>query len=324
MNYCYRALRDGLERVRFDTVAGATQLFTEEMLVNWVKACVKKTGISDIVAGGGVFMNVKANMLIANLPEVTSFYVMPSAADESLSIGACLHHYYSGSDKTDHRKSVFENLYLGGEFSKKDEEKAIAAKCGGEFEIRELNDVDGAVAELLAQGQIVARSRGRMEWGARALGNRSILVSGHDYRVVDELNRAIKQRDFWMPFAPSLRAESAPRYLDDPKDIRPDFMTHTFVTNAEGRDHLSAGTHPRDHTIRAQVVTKKANPDYHRLLGLFEEKTGRGGLVNTSFNLHGEPIVHSPEDAIRVLRKSGLNHLALGHFVISKTKPTIQ
>lgn len=318
MNYCYRALRDAFERIRFDTVAGATQLFTEEMLVDWVRGCVKKTGISDIVAGGGVFMNVKANMLIAQLPEVTSFYVMPSGADESLSIGACLHRYYDGSDKTDHGESIFDNLYLGGDFSKKQEQSAIEAKCGGDIEVAELNDVDGKAAELLAKGEIVARSRGRMEWGARALGNRSILVSGHDYRVVDELNQAIKQRDFWMPFAPSVRAESAGRYLDDPKDLKPYFMTHTFETGAEGRDHLAAGTHPRDHTIRAQVVTEKANPDYHRLLGAFEEKTGRGGLVNTSFNLHGEPIVHSPEDAIRVLQKSGLKHLALGHFLLSK------
>ena len=121
-----------------------------------------------------------------------------------------------------------------------------------------------------------------------------------------------------MPFAPSVRAESAGRYLNDPKDLKTYFMTHTFETGAEGRDHLAAGTHPRDHTIRAQVVTENANPGYHRLLGLFEEKTGRGGLVNTSFNLHGEPIVHSPEDAIRVLQKSGLKHLALGHFLLSK------
>ena len=318
MNYCYRALRKAFERVRFDTIAGATQLFTEELLVNWVKACVKKTGITDIVAGGGVFMNVKANMLVAELPEVTSFYVMPSAADESLSIGACLHRFYEGNKKLDHTESILENLYLGGDFSKKQEEAAIQDKCGSEIEVKELDDVDGLVAALLANGEIVARSQGRMEWGARALGNRSILVSGHDYRVVDELNQAIKKRDFWMPFAPSIRSESAERYFKDPKNIDPQFMTHAFKTSTEGRTHLAAGTHPRDHTIRAQVVREKANPNYHRLLSMFEEKTGRGGLVNTSFNLHGEPIVHSPKDAIRVLKKSGLKHLALGHFLLSK------
>ena len=320
-NYCYNSLRDSFERVRFDTIAGAIQLFTEEMLVSWVKACIKKTGIGDIVAGGGVFMNVKANMLIANLPEVKSFYIMPSAADVSLSIGACLHHYYTKSGQVDHSASRLDNLYLGTGFDKKDEAAAIAAKCGGNIEINELTDVDRETANLLAEGKIVARSSGKMEWGARALGNRSILVSGHDYRVVDELNQAIKQRDFWMPFAPSIRAESAQRYLKDPKGLKPYFMTHTFVTGTEGRDHLAAGTHPRDHTIRAQVVKKNGNPNYHRIIDLFEKKTGRGGLVNTSFNLHGEPIVHSPEDAIRVLQKSGLKHLALGNFLLNKVAP---
>ncbi|MDB3953348.1 carbamoyl transferase, partial [Alphaproteobacteria bacterium] len=231
---------------------------------------------------------------------------------------ACLHRHYDGTTILDHTESIFNNLYLGGDFTKSQEEATIQEKCGSDIEVKELDDVDGSVATLLANGEIVARSRGRMEWGARALGNRSILVSGHDYRVVDELNQAIKQRDFWMPFAPSIRAESSERYFSDPKGINPQFMTHTFETGAEGRAHLAAGTHPRDHTIRAQVVREKANPDYHRLLSAFEKKTGRGGLVNTSFNLHGEPIVHSPEDAIRVLQESGLKHLALGHFLLSK------
>ena len=318
MNYCYNALRDAFERVRFDTIAGAMQTFTEEMLVGWVRGCIQKTGIRDIVAGGGVFMNVKANMLIAQMPEVNSFYVMPSAADESLSIGACLQRYYYGASKTDHRNSVFSNLYLGGEFSKRQEQQAIEEICGNNIKIKELNDVTKTVADLLASGEIVARSCERMEWGARALGNRSILASGHDYRVVDQLNEAIKQRDFWMPFAPSILKESATRYLQDPKDLKPYFMTHTFETNTEGRNHLAAGTHPRDHTIRAQIVTQNANPNYHRLLKIFEKKTGRGGLVNTSFNLHGEPIVHSPKDAIRVLQNSGLKYLALGHFLLEK------
>ena len=318
MNYCYNSLRESFERVRFDTIAGAIQLFTEEMLIKWVRSCIKQTGISDIVAGGGVFMNVKANMLIAQMPEVTSFYVMPSGADESLSIGACLHTFYNGTDKKDHTDSIFKNLYLGRSFSKKEEQIAIENQCGADIEVNELDNVDIKVAELLANDEIVARSSGPMEWGARALGNRSILASGHDYRVVDQLNQAIKQRDFWMPFAPSIRMESACRYLEDPKSIKPYFMTHTFQASTEGIDHLAAGTHPRDHTIRAQVVTKNANLGYHRLLSSFEERTGRGGLVNTSFNLHGEPIVYSPEDAIRVLQKSGLQHLALGHFLLKK------
>ena len=318
-NYCYQHLRDSFERVRFDTIAGATQAFTEEMLVAWVRACIARTGIRDIVAGGGVFMNVKANMLIAQLPEVDSFYVMPSASDESLSIGAALHRYYQRTGATDHGESVLTDLYLGGEFDARDEEAAIAGGLTGSgARIVKPNDINRAIADLLADGEIVAVCRGRMEWGARALGNRSILTSADDTRRVDRINRMIKMRDFWMPFAPSVRAEAASRYFDDPKDLKPWFMTMAFQTRPDGYRDLAAGAHPRDRTIRPQVVTRDANPAYHAVLSHFEERTGRGAFLNTSFNLHGEPIVCSPADAIRVLLNSGLEHLALGRHLISK------
>src|SRR5690606_4760814 len=115
-----------------------------------------------------------------------------------------------------------------------------------------------------------------------------------------------------------IRAESARRYLDDPKDLKPWFMTMAFRAKADGYADLAAGSHPRDGTIRPQIVTQAANPDYHAVLGHFEERTGRSACLNTSFNLHGEPIVYSPADAIRVLLHSGLEHLALGHHLISK------
>ena len=321
MNYCYEYLRDAFERVRFDVIAGAMQLFTEELLVDWVRACVRHTGLKDIVCGGGVFMNVKANMRIAALPEVSSLYVMPSAADESLSIGAALHRYYVLSGSLDHSRSVPPNLYLGGSFGRRDEEQALDEHLDGvPVEVREPGDIDLAVAGLLAQGAIVARCRGRMEWGARALGNRSILASADDVCVVDQLNRAIKRRDFWMPFAPSIRAESAHRYLDDPKDLKPYFMTLAFPSRPEGYADLAASAHPRDGTIRPQVVTTEANAGYHCLLARFEELTGRGVVLNTSFNLHGHPIVYSPADAVQVFVNSGLEHLALDHFLVSMRK----
>lgn len=319
MNYSYEYLRDAFERVRFDTIAGAAQLFTEEMLLDWVRGCIRHTGISDIVVGGGVFMNVKANMLIAAMPEVTSFYVMPSGGDESLSIGAALLRYYQASGKTEFDASRLENLYLGGEFRVNDEEAAIeAARANGNLEVRQPNDMTGEIATLLASGETVACCRGRMEWGARALGNRSILTSADDYRRVDVINRAIKMRDFWMPFAPSIREEACDRYFDDPKDLKPWFMTFAYPAKDGGYADLTAGSHPRDKTIRPQLVTRNANPDYHAVISKFEEKTGRGVVLNTSFNLHGEPIVHSPADALRVLLNSGLDHLALNNFIVSK------
>lgn len=322
-NYCYEFLRDAFERVRFDTIAAATQKFVEDMLVAWVRAAIRKTGLTDVVCGGGVFMNVKANMLIGQIPELTSLYVMPSGGDESLSIGAALHHYYQVSGVTDHRASVFSNLYLGGDYTEAQERAGLDLLNGAPVTITATDDPDAMVADLLAGNQIVARCRGRMEWGARSLGNRSILCSADDLRSVERLNATIKMRDFWMPFAPSFRAESAGRYFDDPKGLLPRFMTLAYPTKPETRDQLIAASHPRDHTIRPQYVEQTANPAYHRLLTMFEQKTGRGVFLNTSFNLHGEPIVYTPAEAVDVFLRSGLPHLALDRHVISKTAATV-
>ena len=137
--------------------------------------------------------------------------------------------------------------------------------------------------------------------------------------MTERLNRSIKQRDFWMPFAPSILAEEAARYIDDPKGLRPRFMTLAYPARAEGYNDLAAASHPRDRTVRPQLVTPDANPGYHRLLQLFEQRTGRGVVLNTSFNLHGEPIAYTPEDAVDVFLRSGLDHLALDNFLLSKT-----
>jgi carbamoyltransferase len=323
-NYCYKYLRDSFECVRFDTIAAATQLFTEQLLVEWIRGCIKATGIRDVVGGGGVFMNVKANMLVAEMDEVNSFYIMPSAADESLSIGACLRQHYTMTGETSNEVSVFDDLYLGGSYNKSAEVSAIdlAKKQGLNVSVAELasEEVDRQTAELLANGSIVARCRGRMEWGARSLGNRSILADATDYRVVARINNAIKQRDFWMPFAPSVLDSAASRYFDNPKDLRAWYMVYGFRCKPEGYPDLEAASHPRDKTIRPQLVTKAANPGYHNVLSEFEARTGRGGFLNTSFNLHGYPIVHTPEEAVDVLAKSDIDHLALDNHLISKVQ----
>jgi carbamoyltransferase len=317
-NYCYETLRDAYERERFDNMAGGVQLFTEEILVEWIRGCIAHTGITDIVCGGGVFMNVKANMCIAALPEVTSMYVMPSAGDESLSIGAALDSYYRATKDTNFSKSIIKNLYLGADKAEEEKNVIDRAKSSKGFNVFKPQDMSMSIAELLSKGEIVAVCRGRMEWGARALGNRSILCAANDFRRINEINNMIKMRDFWMPFAPSIIEERASEYFNDPKNIHPKFMTFAFNV-IEGREQdLAAASHPKDHTIRPQIVSIDSNPDYHSILSKYLNITGHGVILNTSFNLHGEPIVYGAKDAFRVLELSGLRHLALNNFIISK------
>ena len=299
-------------------MAGGVQLFTEEILVEWIRGCIAHTGITDIVCGGGVFMNVKANMCIAALPEVTSMYVMPSAGDESLSIGAALDSYYRATKDTNFSKSIIKNLYLGADKAEEEKNVIDRAKSSKGFNVFKPQDMSMSIAELLSKGEIVAVCRGRMEWGARALGNRSILCAANDFRRINEINNMIKMRDFWMPFAPSIIEERASEYFNDPKNIHPKFMTFAFNV-IEGREQdLAAASHPKDHTIRPQIVSIDSNPDYHSILSKYLNITGHGVILNTSFNLHGEPIVYGAKDAFRVLELSGLRHLALNNFIISK------
>lgn len=321
-NYIYRHLREAFERVRFDTVAGAVQLFTEEMLVAWVRACIAHTGVADVVCGGGVFMNVKANMLMAQMPQAASLYVMPTGGDESLSIGACLHHHYAhlAADPAEAAASRLDDLYLGDADTEAGEREAIAtAQRDMAVAVRQPADMNGAIAELLASGEVVAVARGRMEWGARSLGNRSILASAEDIGRIGLINHMIKMRDFWMPFAPSVREEAAPRYFEPEAGAEYRFMTMAAPAKPETVGEVAAAAHPKDGTIRPQLVTRAANPDYHAVIGAFEATTGRGAILNTSFNLHGEPIVRTGLDAVRVMGLSGIRHLALNGVILSKT-----
>jgi carbamoyltransferase len=161
-----------------------------------------------------------------------------------------------------------------------------------------------------------ARASGREEFGARSLGNRAILADPSRSDVIRFVNQAIKNRDFWMPFAPSVMAEHAHRYVHNPKGLEAPYMILAF--DSVNTQEVKAACHPEDATIRPQIVTRESNPSYHRVLEHFHNKTGRGAVLNTSLNIHGEPIVSSPDDAIDVMQRSGLIHLALGPHLISK------
>ncbi len=157
-----------------------------------------------------------------------------------------------------------------------------------------------------------------MEWGARALGNRSIIANPSNLDVVRTINRMIKMRDFWMPFAPTLMEDYQEYYLVNNKNVPSPYMVLAFNTKVERRKEIISGLHQYDFTARPQILQADWNKDYYRILKQFHEATGIGGVLNTSFNLHGEPIVCSPKDAIDTMTRSGLDHLAVGDYLITR------
>src|SRR5439155_1574131 len=214
----YRAVLEATLGIRFDWIAGGAQRILEESLLAWARLMRERHGGERLALGGGVFMNVKANMLLAS---------------------------------------------------------------------------DG----------VVARCAGRMEFGARALGNRSILANPSDHRVVPLINRMIKNRDFWMPFAPSVLREREADYLVNPKGLASPYMMLAFPTNPKRRDEIVAAIHPHDGTARAHILDETWNPGYHRVIREFERRTGIGAVLNTSLNLHGEPLVGSPAESSSASRR---------------------
>lgn len=312
----YPYLRRLLERRRFDWICAGLQQFTEELLVGWVRNCVRETGVSRVALSGGVGMNVKANKRIAELAEVQDLFVFPSCTDESNAIGAAWHVYTTESSGGRFSIPPLGPLYLGPEFSAADYDDAVREAHDG-FTIRQMDDPECEIADLLARGEVVARFDGRMEFGARALGNRSILADASTPRVVRIINDMIKSRDFWMPFAPSVLDYAGPRYVRNPKQLRYPYMILAFDANGDTAA-FEAAIHPYDRTVRPQEVYAEWNAPYYRLIQEFEQRTGRGIILNTSFNLHGFPLVCTPRQAIDVFVRSGLEYLALGPYLLTK------
>lgn len=264
-------------------------------------------------------MNVKANHIISKNKKIKKLFVMPSCADESLSIGAALYLYHQNYSKNNYSRSVLKNIYLGNEFDKHSELKELKKiKSKNKFKII-ITNLNTKAANLLANGKVVARCCGRSEWGARSLGNRSILARSDNYNMVNQINEKIKNRDFWMPFAPIIQDKFKKRYLINKKNFtNPSFMTMTFESNSKYYNEIICGSHTKDKTLRAQVLKKSNNPLLYDLFNKYVKKTKLGCMINTSFNLHGFPLVDSPKDAIYVFLNSEIDALLLNNYLIIK------
>ncbi len=323
-SYIYEFLREKFECKRFDAIAGGVQIFTEEILRKWVKGIVKKTGIKRVVCGGGVFMNVKANKIISEIDGVEELFIFPSCGDESLSFGAAWIEYSEllKSKKDLKPLTSLNNLYLGGLCYESNLEKYISEYINSEdnISINKSENISHDTADIIFNNHIVARCSGQMEWGARALGNRSIIANPKDWSNVEKINSKIKKRDFWMPFAPSILKEKASNYIVNPKNLFSPYMMLAFDTTELAQSEIGAAIHPRDKTARVQIVDKMMNLEYWKLINEFYKISGTPCILNTSFNLHGYPLVYSIKDAIFVYKNSGLNYLVIENFILKKIK----
>ncbi len=312
-NNLYEFLNKELQYFRFDNIAGGIQLYTESMLSKLFIKASDQLGINNFVFSGGLAMNVKANKILGELDCVKDLFVAGSSSDESESIGAC----YCANYENGIKNLPLNNLYLGTS----NKESIVLSyikkeKLYNKFDVSKATNKK--IASLLAEGEVVARVDGRMEFGSRALGNRSILANPSNPNVIMQINELIKGRDFWMPFAATILDTHSEKYLNNPKNFESRFMAIAMDTHKEFLSEIKAGTHPYDETIRPQILTEDQNKEYYNLLKEFEQLTGIGALLNTSYNLHGLPVVNDVRDALHVFENSGIKFLALGNILLSK------
>jgi carbamoyltransferase len=291
-------------------IAFAVQDSCESAMLSVVKLALEKTKSSNLCLAGGVALNSKANGKIVASGLVEHIFVQPAASDDGVALGAALAPCLDGNNRLPSKP--MRHAYWGPSFDDQAIEKNLLT-----YKIRHttLSDPAGIAAQLLSAGKILGWFQGRMEFGPRALGSRSILADPRDPEMKVKVNNAVKFREWWRPFAPSLKKEAAPEYLESAYDSP--FMILTAQVRPEKRGIIPSVTHV-DGSARPQTVEDESNPLYYRLIDEFGKITGVPVVMNTSFNLRGEAIVHTPTDALRTFFSSGMDALIIGNFLVEK------
>ena len=294
-------------------LATTIQLLSEEIAVQYVSYWQRQTERRNVGLAGGVFANVKINQRIHEIGAVDSVFVYPAMSDEGISAGAALvqlHAVNPGMIKTGN--DCLDHVYLGRDFSDRDIAMALD---GQRVPHNKSSNCEADIAELIEKGYVVARFNGRMEYGPRALGNRSILYRPDEPSVNDWLNKRLKRTEF-MPFAPAVLDEEAEHCFFGLRGARNTarFMTITFDCTKTMSQSCPGVVHI-DGTARPQIVSETDNPSFYRIIREFKKLTGLPCIVNTSFNIHEEPIVCTPQDAIRAFKDGHLDVLAIGPYI---------
>ncbi|WP_436714996.1 carbamoyltransferase C-terminal domain-containing protein [Roseiconus lacunae] len=296
-------------------IAAAYQNVLEKVAAESLRYWQRQTQQSRLVVSGGVHANVKLNQRLFEIDGMNSVFVYPNMGDGGCATGAALLAF--GNEKLSSCQPEVANVYFGPDYSPDEIRAALDAE---NLEYEQHDDVEPRIAEVLADSHIVARFNGRMEYGPRALGNRSILYHAREPEVNLWLNHQLGRTEF-MPFAPACLGERAKDLFIgmDGCEKTSEFMTITFDCTDEMKNHSPAAVHI-DGTARPQVVTPTSNPSFHRILSHYEALTGIPVLINTSFNMHEEPIVCSPADAVRAFLLGNIDYLAIGSFLVPHPK----
>lgn len=290
-------------------VAAAYQKVLEDVVCRYVGHFVQQTGADAVCLSGGVAANVKMNQRVFEIPGVKKLYVHQDMGDGGCGTGAAM----LKAVRIGSKPYPLTSAYLGPEYT---EEQLLAAMKSAELTYERLDDIEVQIAKLIADDFVIARFHGRMEYGPRALGNRSILYPARDPEVNQWLNHRLGRTEF-MPFAPVTLYEDRHRCYRhiDGAEFAAMFMTVTFDCTDFMKQNCPAAVHI-DGTARPQLVTAESNPSYYRILSEYKRLTGIPSVINTSFNMHEEPIVCSPNDAIRAFQLGKLDYLAMGPFLI--------
>lgn len=299
-------------------IAASIQIVAEEMILELATEACRRSGSNNLCLAGGVALNSVANGRILRETPVENLYIQPAAGDGGCALGAALYLWHDGLGNSENR-FIMDHAYWGEEYNDDQISKAIDSS---EFNAQYINNEDDLLdmtVDRLTSGKVIGRFNGRFEWGPRSLGNRSILADPRSNEMKDLVNTKIKFREPFRPFAPSALAEIAESYFELPNatdNMAARFMLLVTNVHEDKQDLIPAVSHMG--TARVQTVYKETNSSYYNLIERFGQSTGVPILLNTSFNVRGEPIVSSPNDALNTFRNSGIDTLVIGNHIVDK------
>lgn len=297
-----------------EDVAAGLQVITNDVVLNLAQYLSENTKSKNICLAGGVALNCVSNFEIMRGGYFENIYIQPAAHDAGTALGAA---YYLWNDlQSQNREFVMEHAFWGPDYSESEIENILIAEG---VRYKKLANIEEVTAKLISEGNILGWFQGKMEWGPRALGHRSLIVDPRNMSTKETLNMRIKRREPFQPFAPSVLSEDTDNWFEVPKNcasISKEFMEFAFPVKEEKRTAIPAVTHV-DGTSRIQIVRKEINPKYHSLISEFKKITGVPMVLNTSFN-ENEPIVCSPVDAVKTFKRTKMDYLAIQDFLVSK------